>query len=229
MSECLWKSLSLRIEGAELQSKETEAGGGSWRWKQEAGAGGSRVFFFLSPSSGCASRAAQSFPPRVFSPLFFLFSLPWRRRSIFDAAQKVFSLLYVLEVSPELAAQLLSSPSTKKTTLDEASCRCGRGEKKKKKDAMLGVSIYRPTRRKQRALSATAAGFLSSRNFVSLHELHVSQQARGEIGNSTLFLQSRRKRTSILWGRHRLRSILSRCCVSEKKNSSPAPSSRSRG
>ena len=183
-------------------------------------------FSFLRVVSLCFPRDACP----ALSLLFFQFSL----QSL--TLLKKFPL-YALspKISPE--PELSSSPSTKETTLDEASCLCGRGKMMCLEDVMLGIQFI-GQRAENIALSATATGFLSSRNFVSLHELHVSQQARGESRNPDLFLLQSRGSDVICFGRHRLRSILSRCrgfrgkktltCALVAEQSRTRPASRGR-
>ena len=91
------------------------------------------------------------FPPRQTSAVFSLIhcETPQPR-----CRSRVSSLLLSLEISPGPATRQFPSPNSKEITLDAASCRCGRGEKRTKEDALFRDSIFGPARRNQRALSS---------------------------------------------------------------------------
>jgi hypothetical protein len=99
-------------------------------------------------------RVRACFPPRraLLSPFFF-FSLSHCETPQLGCRSRVSSLLLSLEISPDQATRQLPSPNLKEITPNAASCRCGRGEKRTKEDALLGASIFGTSCRKHRALS----------------------------------------------------------------------------
>ena len=74
------------------------------------------------------------------SLLFFFFSLSHCETPQLGCRSRVSSLLLYLEISPDEATRQLPSPNLKEITPNAASCRCGRGEKRTKEDALLGAS-----------------------------------------------------------------------------------------
>ena len=114
-------------------------------------------FFFLFFPQGshvCFTRGSRAPRTSSLSSFFFSLSLPF-----FDAAQNVFRHSTSPKACPSPVTRLFSSPDSKEITIYVASCRCGRGEKRKKEDALLGVSIQGPSRRKHCALSTPAQAF----------------------------------------------------------------------
>jgi len=90
-----------------------------------------------------------------------LLSLPLRNAP--TCRSRVSSLLLSLEISPGPATRQYPSPNSKEITLGAASCRCGRGEKRTKEDALLGASIFGQWRRTTSRSQYPATGFLSSK------------------------------------------------------------------
>jgi len=88
-----------------------------------------------------------------FSLLFFFFSLSHCETPQLGCRSRVSSLRLSLEISPDQATRQLPTPKLKEITPNAASCRCGRGEKRTKEDALLGASIFGTSCRNHRALS----------------------------------------------------------------------------
>jgi hypothetical protein len=104
------------------------------------------------------------FLPRQTSAIFSLFHCETLRL----AARKVSSLCSMsLDISPGPVPRQYPSPNSKGITLDAASCRCSRGEKRTEEDALLGASIFGQWRRTTSRSQYPATGLLSSQKFVS--------------------------------------------------------------
>ena len=100
-------------------------------------------------------RVHACFPPRRderFSLLFFSFSLSHCETPQLGCRSRVSSQLLSLEISPGPATRQYTSPDSKEIILDAASCRCGRGEKRTKEDAM-GFQFFGSGAEQHRALS----------------------------------------------------------------------------
>ena len=170
------------------------------------------LLFFSHARPAGAGRA-------LLSPLFFLLSLPLRNASTSIAARKVSSLLLSLEISPGPATRQFPSPDSKEITLDAASCRCGRGEKRTKEDAFAWgfncVAIAQKPSRSQHP----ATGLLSSQTLpLVMNGTRPSTSSKSR-ENIALFLQSRRRDVIWLWAtRHRLVRFLCRRDFKRKKN-----------
>jgi len=101
-------------------------------------------------------RVRACFPPRrALLSTFFFFSLSHCETPQLGCRSRVSSLLLSLEISPDQATRQLPSPNLKEITPNAASCRCGRGEKRTKEDALLGASIFGTSCRNHRALSTS--------------------------------------------------------------------------
>ena len=100
------------------------------------------------------------FPSLQTSAIFSLFHCETLRL----AARKVSSLCSMsLDISSGPATRQYPSPNSKGITLGAASCRCGRGEKRTKEDALLGASIFGQWRRTTSRSQYPATGLLSSK------------------------------------------------------------------
>jgi hypothetical protein len=107
----------------------------------------------LTPSLPLPAAADERRAHGLLPPLFF-FSLSHCETPQLGCRSRVSSLLLSLEISPGPATRQFPSPNSKEITLDAASCRCGRGEKRTKEDALFRDSIFGPARRNQHALSS---------------------------------------------------------------------------
>ena len=142
-------SLSLFFSPSLLTSKgKDEKRTREWEEKKRKAEERAFLFFSFSFLGSCVLPTAAG--RALLSPLFF-FSLIHCETPQLGCRSRVSCPLQ----SPQIR-QLdnVQRPIQRKIIiLDAASCRCGRGEKGKKEDALLRVSIFWPLRRKHRAVS----------------------------------------------------------------------------
>ena len=146
------------------------------------------------------------------------------------AARKVSSLCSMsLDISPGPVTRQFPSPNSKEITPDAASCRCGRGEKRTKEDAM-GFQFFGNGTEKYRALSSPIQACCPLKTpSVDLNHTLPGTASKSRERKPRPLPPEPGTRRHMLSMRHRLERFF-HCRVSKWKKTkrSPVPSSQSR-